>query len=165
MVNDIIRHIGKYGFSICIVVFMGVASCSYNWTGYAKYTGYYYESSGEIKPLQFLKDTNEAVFNTINTYIPNDEEIKDYYYGNSIRIRLNETNFRSMTVERYMKGIHKYKDYEIMQIRYNIYYKEYLKKKYYNIYKGKLLHKASNEKCFTVIFDGGYNFKRMFSWP
>jgi hypothetical protein len=77
---------------------MGVSSCSYNWTGYVKYTGYYYKESGEIKSLQFLKDTNETVFNTINTYIPNGEKIRDYYYGKSIRIRLDETHFRSMAL-------------------------------------------------------------------
>jgi hypothetical protein len=105
------------------------------------------------------------MFNTINTYIPNGEKIKDYYYGKSIRIRLDETHFRNMTMERYIKGIHEYKGYEIIQIRYDIYYKGRLNKKYYNTYDGKPLYRAPNEKCFSVIFDREYNLNSMFSWP
>jgi hypothetical protein len=116
--------------------------------------------TGKMKPLISMETTDKEKYDIITNYLPENENVEDYYYRIIITVILDERRKKDFTPEEYneSKEIPEYKDKEIEYIEYAIWYYE----NFFNKYRGTAGDPTG--KCFSVIFDENYAVKGKVPW-
>jgi hypothetical protein len=116
--------------------------------------------TGKMKPLSLLETLEKEKYEIVMEYLPEGENVEDYYYNIVVSIIIDEKTEKYFTPEEYnmVKDLPEYKDKEIRAIEYGIWYYE----AFFNKYSGSTGNVTG--KCFSVIFNGKNEFMGKFLW-